>query len=563
MNYNLRKLYEINIYLLSDIYHIVYFFRSQKYDFALRRMSLIISRINDFLQHMGLCKDILNNIGITYDHTMILDIIKDMISAQEMKDYILLADYYEVRLLPILLNIQETIITNHDMVNPVDNYEKNTEILYEKVDNVKSLIGKLPNPYSTQLNDYVMELTSGGDMTLTVGIANDKRYFHSNVNVWNEAFILAKSWYDISKTKYIIYGLGLGYHISELFSLDEFIDIEVYESDIQIIQLACAYTDNIRLFKNSQIKLVYDPDFTKLSKRLDYLEDDAEFVIHNPSLGVIKNTPIKERLENYFIQYNSVKNQLHILNGNFNRNINNYDSFVDEIKDMFSGKTLYIIAAGPSLDRNFVKLKEIGSNGIILATGTVFKKLINNGITPDYVLVTDPNDRVYAQISGKENCNVPMLFLSTAYYGFAKNYAGKRYIICQKDYNRAEDFAKKNELHTFRTGGSVSTTALDIGITFGCKRIVFLGLDLAYTDNYAHASDTSRRAVSDTKDLRQIEDINGKSIFTNKSLDMYRIWIENRIKDAPSGIEFIDATEGGAKILGMKIRKLSDVIDVG
>jgi hypothetical protein len=42
-------------------------------------------------------------------------------------------------------------------------------------------------------------------------------------------------------------------------------------------------------------------------------------------------------------------------------------------------------------------------------------------------------------------------------------------------------------------------------------------------------------------------------------LDIYRKWIEKRIKGIDN-IEFIDATEGGALIEGMRVCKLVDVI---
>jgi hypothetical protein len=202
----------------------------------------------------------------------------------------------------------------------------------------------------------------------------------------------------------------------------------------------------------------------------------------------------------------------------------------------------------------------VKNKGIILATGTVFRKLISADIIPDYLIVTDANARVYKQIAGYEDYDIPMLFLSTAYYGFASNYKGKKYIICQKDYRKAEELASQLDLHCFLTGGSVSTTALDIGITFKCRRIIFLGLDLAYTNNYAHASDTSRRNITINKDMISVEDINGQSIYTNRGLNMFRQWIESRIKGI-DGIEFIDASEGGAKIKGMKVMRLDDVIN--
>ena len=57
-----------------------------------------------------------------------------------------------------------------------------------------------------------------------------------------------------------------------------------------------------------------------------------------------------------------------------------------------------------------------------------------------------------------------------------------------------------------------------------------------------------------------VEDINGQSIYTNRGLNMFRQWIESRIKGI-DGIEFIDASEGGAKIKGMKVMRLDDVIN--
>jgi len=361
------------------------------------------------------------------------------------------------------------------------------------------------------------------------------------------------------KSEYIIYGYGLGYHVKELSNLDRNIKIEIYESDINIIQLACVYTELTSISNNPNINLIYDPDFSKIFNRIKSLGSDTEFVIHYPSLRNIKNPSIRKSMENYFIQYSSMNNQRRLLNGNFNENILNYDSMMNELRETFSGRDLYIVASGPSLDKNFMQLREIRKNAIILATGTVLKKLINAGITPDYFIVTDANSRVYEQISGFENIQVPMLLLSTAFKDFAKKYQGKKYMICQKDYSKAEKYASLKGDMLFETGGSVSTTALDNGISFGCRRIIFVGLDLAYTDNFVHANDTSQRDLICTEGLWQVEDIYGNMVYTNRTLDIYRGWIEKRIRGVEN-VEFIDATEGGAKIQGMKIMKLSECI---
>lgn len=557
---NLKDIFEINKDLIKKINKIVFFTQTQNYDRALRAATEVIDKINIFINTMMSFIEKHPSSNIIFDQIIFLQTLQELLDVQEKKDYILLADLYEAKMLPILMQLQESIIGSQGIIFDNDLYERNVNILCKSNGNVG--IGSNQMSYSSHELEkgYAIEPTSCGAVTLAVGEDEDKYYFHSNINVYTEAFNLANSWYSKDKTTYVIYGLGLAYHISELHNIDEYIEIEVYESDINIIKLACAYTDNISLFDKAYVKLVYDPDFTLLTKRIGKMNLDTEFVIHYPSLKNIKNKQIRESLEDYFIQQSSINNQLHLLNGNFRRNIHNYDGVVDDLREEFEGKDLYIVAAGPSLDLNFKRLKEVKNKGIILATGTVFRKLISADIIPDYLIVTDANARVYKQIAGYEDYDIPMLFLSTAYYGFASNYKGKKYIICQKDYRKAEELASQLDLHCFLTGGSVSTTALDIGITFKCRRIIFLGLDLAYTNNYAHASDTSRRNIIINKDMISVEDINGQPIYTNRGLNMFRQWIESRIKGI-DGIEFIDASEGGAKIKGMKVMRLDDVIN--
>jgi len=556
---HLKEVFNIGMEIIHEISKMIFYFRTQNYDRALRHATEIIDKFNLFINQMANLVEKSPQENIVFDQSVFFQTLQELLEVQEKRDYILLADLYEIKMLPLLMQLQESIANANEFKVDIDLYESNKNILSQK--NLELPASHQQISYLNMILEkgYYIEPTSCGDMTLAVGVDDEKIYFHSNINVCLEAFNIARSWYSVDKTRYIVYGLGLGYHISELHKLDEYIEIEVYESDINIIYLACAYTDNIKLFDNNRIKLVYDPKFTCLLERIRKMNDDTEFVMHYQSLKNIKNLQIKDYLEDYFVQQSSVKNQIHLLNGNFRKNIKNYNGLVDELKEKFEGKDLYIVAAGPSLDLNFKKLKHIKGKGIILATGTVFKKLIRANIIPDYVIVTDANARVYKQIAGYEDYNIPMLFLSTAYYGFASNYKGKKYLICQKDYTKAEELSSKLNAHSFLTGGSVSTIALDIGITFNCRRIIFLGLDLAYTNNYAHASDTSRRNATINNDMIAVEDIDGDVVYTNRGLNIFRQWIENRIKGIDN-IDFIDATEGGAKVAGMKVMRLDELI---
>ena len=61
--------------------------------------------------------------------------------------------------------------------------------------------------------------------------------------------------------------------------------------------------------------------------------------------------------------------------------------------------------------------------------GTVFRKLLENKIVPDMAAVLDPQERTYKQIEGLEDKKVPMLLAVTAYWKFAANYKGDKYLV--------------------------------------------------------------------------------------------------------------------------------------
>ena len=222
------------------------------------------------------------------------------------------------------------------------------------------------------------------------------------------------------------------------------------------------------------------------------------------------------------------------------------------------------MAAGPSLDKNIDKLRQKREGIILLAAGTVLKKLLAAGIRPDFVIMLDANPTVYSQIQGAEDCMVPLLFLSTACSRVTQNYQGEKYMLCQKGFAPAEELAGENGWMLIESGGSVITAALDLCLRLRVKRIIFAGLDLAYTDSLDHASGTCDRAkvVQDTGIL--VDSVDGGKIATGKNLKVYLDWIERRIAQRAGEekeIPILDATEGGARKKGMEIATLAQVME--
>lgn len=403
-----------------------------------------------------------------------------------------------------------------------------------------------------------LEMTNYGSFTLAGQDEQGIYYYHSNVNPETEAMDFAKYYYDIEQDSYLLWGLGLAYHIKEMFRIDNGITMKVFESDLDVIYHCLMANPFPGILGSPNFSLIYDPDFTQI---VSALGDTENFIIHNPSLRHISNAKVREQMEQFFIRDSGKRNVKVLFESNSRENFRNPDGYVDDLKSEFVGKDVVIVAAGPSLDKNVELLKSKKPGTIIMAVETVFRKLLSLGIDVDYMIVTDANSRIYNHIAGLEDKQVPMLYLSTAFKGYAKNYKGKKYLICQDGYDKAEQLAGENGWNLYDTGGSVSTTALDVCIRLNCKSIAFIGLDLAYTNNLAHAAGTSRRDAGDTEDMQQVPAIGGGTVPVSKVFMIYNQWIVNRVKRADVTMPVYDATEGGAVIPGLEITTLSEFLN--
>lgn len=536
MTEGIKEIYEKNIGLIKQTEWMLRYFRIQNLDAAFRKSVFVLNTLMEMLPKYIQEENYFNEDKIRYTQESLVNICQLLLEAQEGKDYILLADYYELYLLPLLYDLQEKIGISENGV-PVD---------FE----------------AEKYSGFQVEYTGCGAVTLRQMGENKTRYLHSNKSPYKEAMELALSWYSEEKEEYIIYGLGLGYHIQALSELDSSISISVYESNEKVVELFRKF-GTVSIESNPNIQIYYDKDLEMLIKKINIMREGAELVVHEPSMDLLPSSERKEWLEEYFLEYSSIKNQLKFLNSNFRKNTKKVAGCIDELREEFSGKTIYLVGAGPSLDKNFLELKNVSEDSIILSTGTAFRKLMSSGIRPDFVMETDPNERVKKHFRNMESETVPLLLLSTATHELVKAYAGKKYLFFQKDYKKAEEVAKEKSYTVYETGGSVMTAALDVAIKMKCKRIVFLGLDLAYTDNFAHALGTSRREIpKESIGMKQVEDIYGNMILVNKPFDMFRKWIEKRIeKSKHLDIQFIDATEGGVKIARTEIKRLKEVLE--
>lgn len=510
----------------------------QNHHAGLNQLKNLSGQLVEISEQMTLHQSDFKEVGFDVDFHYYGQILAGILQAQDHADYILLADLLELQLMPFLYQVQESLLALNVLLIDDTYFEKNLMIL-EKRD--KKLANQLR--MCKDSNNIVIEPTSSGYLTMLMKDYSGEYYFHSNVNPVFAAGHFANQYYDSEEDTYTIFGLGLSYHIFALLQLDDGLYLNIIEPDLEVIKCACEAMDLTDLFGNERVTLCYDPEFIQLKERL---RNSRNFIIHQPSLRHIKDDKVRFAIEKFFVRDSGIRNFGRLFDINFRENLKSCDGYVDDLESDFSGKNAVIVAAGPSLDRNVEQLKNRPKNTLIIAVGTVFRKMIQMGIHPDYVVFLDAQKHMYQQIEGLEGENVPIIVASSACKEIALKYNGPKYLVCQNGYDKAEEYAKSNGYRTYETGGSVSTIALDICLQLSCSQVAFIGLDLAYTQGKSHATSTLDCSVVDTDGMIQVEGYYGDKVSATKLFVIYREWIEKRASKQDAIERVIDATEGGA-----------------
>lgn len=393
--------------------------------------------------------------------------------------------------------------------------------------------------------DYSVENTASG--YYTIKYLPENLYLHSNVNPMEEARILVERCFDPTQEKYAVWGCGLGYHIRQLYEMARgAISITVFDNEESIIKLAQkhGYMEEIPVDR-----ITYLVDSTG-EKFADYIgRYDTGILIHYPSVKKIENYKIRQIMQNFFAGWNGTIQYREELAVNFRSNIVNCKKYVDELKGSISNRETILVAAGPSLDHCLEYLQQQKNKKIIFAVTTVLKKLLEAGIVPDYAVVMDSQSRTYGHMRGIEDIDIPLIVDSTAYWEFAEKQWGEKYLVLQRDYEKAQTLAQKERKNTYETGGSVTTLALEILLRLGSSSIEMIGVDLAYPEGMSHAKNTMDERKRDTGSMIKIKSVSGGWVAADNLFIDYRKWIERKISQYPN-IPVYNLSDCGAYIEG-------------
>ena len=312
----------------------------------------------------------------------------------------------------------------------------------------------------------------------------------------------------VDDTIILVYGLGDGSYVEKLLKLNDECKIIIYEPCADVFWHVFGRKNIAELLENERVfcavegicEGLYD---AALETFVEYANYQLVFNANLPNYPQIFPEKYKWALD---LQLYEIKRV--ILNRNteiyyskemihnimeLSRDIIEQYSVVQltdiVCKKEFEGMPAILIAAGPSLDNNIEKLKQIKDSVFIMAVDTALNTVLKHDIIPDMTISVDGHKPlVLFEDERVKNIPISLSAVSNAKIVEQSN-AMRFYELEQGEYLSTIYNKLGKEIKGLPTGGSVANNACSLLVLMGFKTIIFMGLDLAYPEGVKHTKE--------------------------------------------------------------------------
>lgn len=449
-------------------------------------------------------------------------------------------------------------------------YERNLRVIKSKIPYVYEKISS-----EVDTNSLFIENLDGADNFLIK--KDDKRSLaNSLVNPDGEMKKYFKGIETNTKT-IVITGIGNGYildYISRHYSYVE--QIIVIEPSIVIMKEALHYINlekvmekfSLTFILNNNVEKTYELVFEFVQDKLNtniFIVTQISFAslfskFHDRLSDLMMRSLRREMIRvstSYVIPY---KRMVNIMT---NLKTKSYNGKI--LETLLSKYPVYIVSAGPSLEKNMHLLVEAKKTGIVIAAGTAIEILDQNGIKPHFRAGFSPHTDTTI-FKNLNDDTIPLIYMDTLYHDIIKNYPGMKFKLLS-DQDPLTKYAldyEEIDYNMVLTEMSISNIMIEWALSRGSKNIVLVGQDLAYSDMkmYASGSLENRKYSEDNPNLIK-EEGNIESVYTDIKFIAMRDSIVNSIaRNREFAASVYNATVGGLMIPLTELKDLEDVIDL-
>ena len=382
-----------------------------------------------------------------------------------------------------------------------------------------------------------------------------------------------------------IFGIGAGYLINAFKKLN--INIAVIEPSIKFFNLLI---DNFKLDKILEDNITFfigGDDIEDIEKFISLTNTKKVKFFITRSYATLFNeealfyqSKVLSIVDKKIININTISRFDKLWAYNIASNVAKISTHygVNKFFDKYKNIPAIIVSAGPSLEKNIRKLKEIKNKALIIAVDTAMKPLFSHNISPHFIITIDPqkkNSKYFRNVNFKESV---LIAESSVDKEAIDSFNGAIYFI-NSIFPLAKYFMEElGDRGDITTGGSVSTAAYDFAIRIGANPIIMVGLDLSFPNYQTHIKgsyheenffteiykldsyDSRIYKVLIAGNLREEKNIYNEKVWTDSRFDMYKNWYEEQC-EKNNKIKFYNATEGGIIINGMENIKLEELIE--
>ena len=369
----------------------------------------------------------------------------------------------------------------------------------------------------------------------------------------------------------ITFGIGLCYQLDEVFNKYPS-RIFVYEPDTKLLHFVLNNVDISEHLQSGRV-FIYDKlDDLIMKLSSIYITRDKIEVLYLKNYAIVKSQEllaltqkVYEACKSKTVDVNTITKYSRLWLDNTLKNLNYINTNtvyqLTDLYEKFTGQAALVAAAGPSLLENINFIKNNREKFVIFAVNKSLQTLLNNGITPDFVVCMDAKN-INKTFSGLEeqlqNINCIMGINSDS--EILGNKFKKVFVSFPENDGIIKKLSEYNPtLQTQEFGGSATTMAFVTAVKLGFSKVIMAGVDLAFKgetvystgENYEKISSDEMIIHSVKKTLTSVPSVQGVDVITSVDYAAFIHHFDVLIKSLNYASVY-NTSSFGALIPGMK-----------